>query len=489
MKDGWAFLWKEKVSKLLLKFSIPCIISFIVNALYNIVDQIFIWRGVDYLANGATNIVFPLMMVCLWFALLFWDWSASYLSLKLWEKKKEEAAKWVANGISMSVLVSVIFAILWYLFLPQLLNLFWCTDALRDYAMTYGSIIMLWVPFVMIWVTLNSIIRADWNPKFAMLSMIAGAVINTILDWWFIFGLGLWIAWAAYATIISQFITFVLNAWYVSKLNTVSLTRKSFHIDFWTTAKIMWLWISSFINQISIVAVMAVSNNLLVKYWALSKFWSEIPITVIWIVMKVNMILTSIIIWVSVGSQPIVWYNYWAKNFDRVKEALKLVLKTWVTISIIAFILFQSIPEKIIWIFGNWDELYIEFACLAFRIFLFFCVWMWVQIPAWVFFQSIWKSKISAFLSLSRQVIILIPAFFILGHTFWIMGILYAWATADFIALLLAIYFLSREIKKLNRKHSKRLLEKKDSLKENEIFFWSELFEVVCNRSLISHVN
>ena len=104
MKDGWAFLWKEKVSKLLLKFSIPCIISFIVNALYNIVDQIFIWRGVDYLANGATNIVFPLMMVCLWFALLFWDWSASYLSLKLWEKKKEEAAKWVANGISMSVL-------------------------------------------------------------------------------------------------------------------------------------------------------------------------------------------------------------------------------------------------------------------------------------------------------------------------------------------------------------------------------------------------
>jgi Na+-driven multidrug efflux pump len=240
MKDGWAFLWKEKVSKLLLKFSIPCIISFIVNALYNIVDQIFIWRGIDYLANGATNIVFPLMMVCLWFALLFWDWSASYLSLKLWEKKKEEAAKWVANGISMSVLVSVVFAILWYLFLPQLLNLFWCTDALRDYAMTYGSIIMLWVPFVMIWVTLNSIIRADWNPKFAMLSMIAWAVINTILDWWFIFGLGLWMAWAAYATIISQFITFVLNAWYVSKLNTVSLTRKSFHIDFWTTAKIMW---------------------------------------------------------------------------------------------------------------------------------------------------------------------------------------------------------------------------------------------------------
>ena len=489
MEKSEAFLWKEKISKLLLSFSIPCIISFLVNALYNIVDQIFIGRWIWYLANWATNIVFPLTMICLWCALLFWDWAASFLSIKLWEKKNEEAAKWVATWILMTTIISIIFCCFTLIFLPQILTVFWCTEALRPYATTYWGIIALWIPFFMIWIALNSIIRAEWNPKFAMTSMIVGAIINIILDPLFIFVFNRWIAWAAYATIISQFITFVLNAWYVSKLNTVSLTRKSFHIDFWTTAKIMWLWISSFINQISIVAVMAVSNNLLVKYWALSKFWSEIPITVIWIVMKVNMILTSIIIWVSVGSQPIVWYNYWAKNFDRVKEALKLVLKTWVTISIIAFILFQSIPEKIIWIFGNWDELYIEFACLAFRIFLFFCIWMWVQIPAWVFFQSIWKSKISAFLSLSRQVIILIPAFFILGHTFWIMGILYAWATADFIALLLAIYFLSREINKLNRKHSKRLLEKKDSLKENKIFFWSELFEVVSNRSLISHVN
>ena len=489
MEHSESFLGKEKVSKLLLTFSIPCIISFIVNALYNIVDQIFIWRWVDYLANWATNVVFPLTMVCIWFALLFWDWAASFLSLKLWEKKKNEAAKWVANGISMAVITSIVFAILWYIFLPELLTLFWCTEPLRDYATTYWAIIILWIPFFMIWISLNSIIRADWNPKFAMISMIVWAVINTILDALFIFSFNLWIAWAAYATIISQFITFALNVWYVSKLNTISLSKELFIPELKYIKHIAWLWISSFINQISIVAVMAVSNNLFVKYWALSKFWSEIPLAVIGIVMKVSMILNSIIIWIAVWSQPIVWYNYWAKAYNRVKEALKLVLITSSIISIIAFTLFQSIPETLIWIFGSWDALYEEFACLAFRIFLLFCITFWIQIPAWIFFQAIWKSRISAFLSLSRQVIILIPAFFIFWYTFWIMGILYAGAFADCVAFILAVVFLTREVRLLKRKHWKSIEEKEkwDSLNKRTFDFSTELFEVVNNRSLLSN--
>lgn len=258
-----------------------------------------------------------------------------------------------------------------------------------------------------------------------------------------------------------------------------------FCFDFHYIWKLAWLWISSLINQISIVAVIAVTNNLLGKYWAVSKYWADIPITVIGIVMKIAMILNSVILWISIGSQPIVGYNYWARKYNRVKEALKLVLISCSVIWIIAFILFQSIPETIIWIFGEWNDLYIEFACLAFRIYLFFCFCYWIQIPAWIFFQSIWKSKISALLSLSRQIIILIPAFFILGEIFGIMGILYAWAVADFLSVLLALYFLFRETKSLWRKH-KRELERINPIESFTKFSW-ELFEVVQNRSLISH--
>lgn len=480
-----AFLWKEKISKLLISFSIPCVISFIVNALYNIVDQIFIGRGIWYLANGATNIVFPLTMICLWFWCLFWDWSASWLSLKLWEKRKDEAAKWVATGIFMSVITSLIFCWITLTFLPQLLNLFGCTDALREYATTYGWIIALGIPFFMIWITLNSIIRADGNPKFAMLSMIIWAVINTLLDPLFIFVFDLGIAWAAYATIISQFITFSLNTWYITRLNSISLTRNIFTFDLHYIGKIAGLGVSSLINQISIVAVIAVSNNLLAKYWSLSKYWPDIPITVLGIVMKLAMILNSIILWISVWSQPIVGYNYWAKLYHRVRETLNLVLIVCSIVWITAFILFQTIPGLIIWIFGTWDVLYIEFAILAFKIYLFFCFCYWIQIPAGIFFQSIWKSRISALLSLSRQIIILIPAFFILWHIFGIMWILYAGAVADFVSVLLALGFLMKENKLLCKKHNKEEDIKEKSLKSTNIS--KELYEIVAERSLISN--
>lgn len=476
MEKSETYLWKEKISKLLLSFSIPCIISFLVNALYNIVDQIFIGRWVWYLANWATNIVFPLTMICLWCAFLFWDWAASFLSIKLWEKKNEEGAKWVAIWILMTTIISILFCWITLTFLPELLNLFWCTDALREYATIYWRIIALWIPFFMIWIALNSIIRAEWNPKFAMVSMLVWAIINTALDPLFIFVFDLWIAWAAYATIISQFITFWLNIWFIFKLNTIKLKRNLFRFNRWYIKKLAWLWVSSMINQISIVFVIAVTNNLLAKYWAVSKYWSEIPITVIGIVMKIAMILNSIILWISVGSQPIVWYNYWARKFNRVKEALKLVLISCSIIWVIAFTLFQSIPEYIIWIFGAWNELYIEFACLAFRIYLLFCFWYWIQIPAGIFFQSIWKSRISAFLSLSRQIILLIPLFFILWHIYWIMWILYAWASADFISIIIAISFLIRETKSLWRKH--KLEQKKEEKEEYKYDFNTTTFEL-----------
>ena len=448
-------LGTEKIGKLILKFSVPCIISMLVNSLYNIVDQIFIGWGVGYLGNGATNIVFPIVVICLAFSLMFGDGTSVYLSLKLGEKKEKEAAKGVANGILTVTVVALLFCIVTLIFLPQLLNLFGCTDALRSYAFTYGSIIAMGIPFMMIGTTLNSIIRADGSPKYAMISMVLGAVLNIALDPIFIFVLKMGVAGAAIATIFSQFVKFVINALYIKKFKTIKISKDLFKPQFRTIRKISMLGISSFINQMSIVLVIAVENNLLAKYGAISKYGADIPITVLGIVMKISQILNSIVIGIAVGAQPIFGYNFGAKNFDRVRSALKKVLGISVTISTIAFILFQTIPDKLISIFGSGDELYLEFACITFRIYLMLCIANGIQIPAGIFFQAIGKSSKSAILSLSRQVAFLLPAMIVLGNIFGIMGVLYSGPFADGLAFVLATALLIFEVRKLKGKDTK----------------------------------
>lgn len=307
-------LGKEKIGKLIRKFSVPCIISLLVNSLYNIVDQIFIGWGVGYLGNGATNIVFPLTMVCLAFALMFGDGTSAYLSLRLGEKKEKEASKGVGNGIAISIIVAILLCAVTLIFLPQLLNLFGCTEALRTYAITYGYIIGIGLPFMMIGTTLNSIIRADGNPKYAMTSMVLGAVLNIILDPIFIFVFKMGVEGAAIATVISQIVTFAMNIIYIKKFKSVKIGKEEFKLKLNVLQKVSTLGISSFITQISIVLVIAVENNLLGKYGANSKFGSEIPITVFGIVMKISQILNSIIIGIAAGSQPILGYNYGARK-------------------------------------------------------------------------------------------------------------------------------------------------------------------------------
>lgn len=444
-------LGTEKIGKLIRKFSIPCIISLVVNSLYNIVDQIFIGQGVGYLGNGATNVVFPITIIGLAFALMFGDGASAYLSLKLGEKKKEEAAKGVGNGIALAIIVSLLFCIITLTFLPQLLNLFGCTDALREYATNYGRIIAIGLPFVMIGTTLNSIIRADGSPKFAMLSMVTGAVLNIILDPIFIFVFHMGVEGAAIATIFSQFITFLLNVLYLRRLKTITLNKETLKLKWPVSRRVSTLGISSFITQMTFVILISVENNLLGKYGVYTKYGSEIPITVVGIVMKVNQILSSIILGIAVGAQPIFGYNYGARKFDRVTKTLKIVLSLSVIISTIAFILFQTIPDKIISIFGSGDTNYMEFACLTFRIYLLLCICNGVQIPAGIFFQAIGKSSKSAILSLSRQILLLIPAMFILSSIFGLMGVLYAGPVADGIASVLAAVLLVIEVKKLKK--------------------------------------
>ena len=462
-------LGTEKIGKLIRKFSIPCIISLLVNSLYNIVDQIFIGWGVGYLGNGATNVVFPLVIIGLSFSLMFGDGASAYLSLKLGEKKKEEAAKGVGNGIITSTILSILFCAVTLLFLPQLLNVFGCTDALREYALKYGFIIAIGFPFSMIGTTLNSIIRADGSPKYAMTSMVAGAVLNTILDPIFIFVFKMGVEGAAIATVISQFVTFILNVIYIKKFKSITMNKKALKPKFTTIRKVGTLGISSFITQMSFVVVMAVENNLLGKYGMDSKYGSEIPITVFGIVMKINQILNSIIIGIAAGTQPILGYNYGARKFDRVKKTLKTVLGLSVIISTIAFILFQTIPEVLISIFGSGDANYMEFACIAFRTYLLLCIVNGIQIPSGIFFQAIGKSIKSAILSLSRQIVLLIPAMIILGHSFGIMGVLYAGPVADGLAFSLAIVLLVKEVRYLGKQTNKSEALPDDTSTNNQL--------------------
>ena len=465
-------LGTEKIGKLIRKFSIPCIISMLVNSLYNIVDQIFVGQGVGYLGNGATNIIFPLVMVCLAISLMVGDGASAFLSLKLGEKKEKEAAKGVGNGIILAIIFPLILSAICLIFLPKLIYLFGCTAELEPYALEYGYVIVLGFVFSTVGIALNSLIRADGNPKYSMTTMIVGAVVNTLLDPLFIFIFGMGVKGAAIATVISQALTALLNVLYIRKIKSISLNKESFKLQGKIVSKICLLGVSSFINEISIVAVMACENNMLKYCGENSRFGPEIPITVLGIVMKMSQILMSIILGIAIGAQPILGYNYGARKLDRVKKTLKTVLTISSIVGVIAFILFQSIPEKLISVFGQGNELYNEFACMAFRIYLMLCAFYGIQIPAGIFFQSIGKSFKSAIISLSRQVLFLIPAILILGFTFGIDGILYAGPVADGIAIVISTLLLIFEVKHLG---NAKVFDEK--LVENEVNSISEIKE------------
>ena len=469
MKKEENILGYEKISKLMKKFSIPCIISLVVNSLYNIVDQIFIGWGVGYLGNGATNVVFPLTMICLAFSLMFGDGASAYLSLKLGEKKKKEAAQGVVNGFILSVIVSILFFVGSSLFLKKLIYIFGCTKKLEIYALEYGGSIVIGLPFMMIGTTLNSIIRADSSPAYAMKTMILGAVLNIILDPIFIFVFHMGVRGAAIATVISQFVTFILNILYLKKFKSVKLSKRKFKFDKSVALKVSTLGISSFITQISIVLVIAFENNLLSKYGAHSKYGAEIPITVLGIVMKINQILNSFIIGIAAGSQPIVGYNYGAGKYDRVKETLKRVLTLSVVVGAIGFLLFQLIPDKLIMIFGSGNKLYMDFASYAFRVYLMLCIINGIQIASGIFFQAIGKSAKSAFISLSRQILFLIPAMIVLGKLYGVEGVLYAGPFADLLAFIISTILLFLEVKKLNSVKSVRSDTKASTLENNSV--------------------
>ena len=445
-------LGTERIGKLIKMYAVPSIISMLVNSLYNIVDQIFIGWGVGYLGNGATNIIFPITIVFAAFALMFGDGSSAYMSLMLGANKKTDAAKGVANGIILSVATSILFAAVSLIFFPQLLQLFGCTPELEPYAKAYGYIIILGLPFQMVCATINSVVRADGSPKYAMVTMLIGAVMNVILDPIFIFVFDMGVQGAAIATVISQILSFLLNVLYLRKLKSIEL-KKNIRFSPAVAVKVSSMGVSSFITQMFAALVMGMQNNLLKTYGAASVYGSEIPITVLGIVVKVNEILNSVILGLAMGSSPIIGYNYGAQKYDRVKKTLKTVILAGLVVSTFTFLLFQTVPDKIILLFGGSDDSrYIEFAKLSFRIYMLLIIGNSVQTPIGIFLQAIGRSGKSSLLSLSKQALFQVPGMLLLGRIYGVVGVLAARPVSDGLSCLLALVLLGTEFHTLRRR-------------------------------------
>lgn len=446
------YLTQEKTGKLIMKFSIPCIMSLLVASLYNIVDQIFIGQGIGYLGNGATNVVFPITVIALSFALFIGDGCAAYLSICQGKKDHKGASNSVGNAISLLVLVAVLFTLLLFVFKSAFLGAFGATENNYQYAIDYYEIIVIGIPFFIIANGLNSVIRADGNPKFAMISTLIGAIINVILDPIAIFALGWGMKGAALATIMGQIVTAFLALGYMRKPISFHLGKSDFLLKKKIISKTLPLGVSSFLTQLSIVVIMGVMNNMLVLHGANSKYGADIPLTVVGIVMKVFQIVIAFVVGVAAGSQPIVGYNYGAGHFNRVREVYKKIITIQCVIGIISMVLFECFPMKIISIFGSESQLYNEYAVLAFRIFLAGILLCCIQKSTSIFLQSLGKPAMSMGLSLLRDFILLVPLVLILANRYGVVGLLYSAPIADVIAMIFTVIMTTKVMQELKIK-------------------------------------
>ncbi len=453
-------LGKEKISKLLLAFAIPCVISMLINSVYNIVDQIFIGKGVGTLGNAATNVIFPLVIIFNALAGLIGNGAAANLSLKLGENDKKSAAKSIGQAISMSVIVSVLVSVIAYIFLPQLVYIFGCTDSVYNYAIDYGKIIILGAPFMLIYSALSNIIRADGSPKYSMIMLVIGAVINIILDPIFIFGFNMGVKGGAIATVIGQAVSFLIAIIYIGKIKSVKLTKDDFKLDK-NIFRILSLGLSSFITQATILILFIFMNNIMTKLGANTKFGADIPLSVYGVISKINSLYISTVLGISIGSQPIIGFNYGAGNELRVKETIKNVLIVNFIIGIIFNIIFVLFPKQIAGIFiSSSDEsydLFMEFATLMCHSFLLVMALNALEMTTSIVIQSVghvWKATAVSFI---RQIILLIPISLILAFAFnkGIYGVLYAGCISDVLCFISTIFILKSEYKKLGAKQEK----------------------------------
>ena len=447
MKPSENPLGSEPVSTLLRRFAVPSVIAMLVSALYNMVDQLFIGHSIGVRGNAATNVAFPLSMVCTSIGLLCGIGGAANFNLCMGRREPEHAKSYVGSAISMLAILGVILCVAVQLFLRPMMLLFGATPDVIDYACTYTRITSIGFPFLIVTIGGSNLIRADGSPKFSMLCNLVGAIVNTILDPLFIFVFHMGMAGAALATITGQILSFALVVFYLRGFKTLPLSLSDLKPNMACWARIAALGATPAFNQVAMMVVQIVMNNTLTYYGSNSVYGSDIPLACAGIISKVNMLFFSFVIGISQGLQPIVSFNFGAQKYDRVKDAYKKAVFAATAISIVAFLCFQLFPRQIIGIFGSGSEEYLHFAERYFRIFLFFTFLNGIQPVSSNFFTSIGAPKKGIFLSLTRQIIFLLPLLLIFPYLFGIDGVMYTAPIADLAAASVSIVMVVREFK------------------------------------------
>ena len=436
-------LGTEPVAKLVIQFAIPSVVAMVVSSLYNMVDQVFIGRGVGYMGNAATNIIMPLTFMVMALSLMVGNGAATFMNLELGKQNERKAAKGVGNMIGITVFIGLLLFALFETFMIPLCRLFGGQGEVLMYALDYGRIIAVGTPFAAMSTSFASIIRADGRPRQSMTGMLIGCFSNMLLDPLFIFVFGWGVKGAAWATVIGQVLNALFFFWCLRHFQSVRLTKDCFVPDFKTSVRICVLGLSSFLTQIATVFVVAIQNNLLVGYGALSKYGPDITLAAFGITMKASQLIMSIALGIATGVQPVISYNYGARLDKRVKQAFRFSLTACEAIMFFALFVFQVFPERIVLLFGHESELYMEFAIKCFRIYL---VMVWaipMSMGPGIFFQAVGRPVPAAVLSLFRQIIILVPVSFLFGYLFGVEGLLWAGATGDFSAAVISVTTLA----------------------------------------------
>ncbi len=444
-------LGSAPIGKLMVKFAVPSIIAMLVGALYNIVDQLFIGHAIGTLGNAATNIAFPFTTSCLALALLFGIGGASCFNLSLGRGDKKEAPYFMGNALVMLIGCGTLLLLITQLFLEPLLILFGSPADVMPYAVPYVRITSIGFPFLLLGTGGGHLMRADGSPKMTMISNITGALLNVVLDALFVLIFHWGMEGAALATIIGQLVSACIVLHYMRHTKTVPLLKQHFVPCLQYIKHIVAIGMGSFFNQLAMMLVQIVLNNSLKHYGALSVYGESIPIACTGIVMKVNQIFFSVIIGIAQGSQPVESFNYGAKNYKRVKDAYRLAAISGGVISLASFALFQTVPKQLLELFGEGSPEYFEFGVKTFRVMLFFTWLNFMQPITSTFFTSIGKAIKGVFLSMTRQILFLLPLILFLPVFLGIDGILVAGPIADVLSGITAILMVVFEFKKMGK--------------------------------------
>ena len=442
-------LGTEPVGRLLRQFAIPSIVAMMVSALYNIVDQFFIGRSIGELGNAATNVAFPLSTSCTAISLLLGIGAASAFNLTMGRGDKEKALYYIGNAATLLFGFGVVLCVITELFLEPMLVFFGSPDNVLGYAKEYVSIVAIGFPFLILTSGGANLIRADGSPRFSMMCNLVGAIINTILDPVLIFGFDMGMSGAAVATVAGQIVSAIMVIYYLSHYKAGKLTKAHLLPKWNISSYAMSLGMGQCFNQMAMMVVQIIMNNSLTYYGAQSIYGEAIPLACAGIITKVSFIFFAVCIGISQGMQPIVSFNYGAGQLDRVKKAVKVSMTIGSIVCVTAFIMFQLFPRQIIALFGDGSELYFAFAERYFHIYLFFIFISNIQPMSSTFFTSIGKPVKGAFLSLTRQIIFLLPLIVIFPRFLGIDGIMYAGPIADFMAATVSGIMLAKELKKM----------------------------------------